>query len=186
MVHRKVIGSMRRAARFEGWLKLMYRRTHQIRHGDCYIIFDIADADCGDWRKRGEEGRYVQFLFRRDWFMVDLPNSTLLKSEAERLLRERSGYFWQRDQPKRTNSPQYIPEFDPLNKAYLYRDERSAALDVEWLLSNVWGIRHDAKITVRAESFGDNTCYWECRTPLSGHPVRLTRYEKKSGSRGGG
>lgn len=168
-----------RLDRFAYWLGLMSQRARHVVRGDCFVIFEVEEQVGGEEvgrRGRGERmrRRYVQFLFREGWFMMDLPNETLGASEAARLLGERRGFFWQREQPDRTLSPEYIPRFDPLNKAYLYGDERWAAEETEWVFGRLWGLGREAEIRVTSAAF-DGGMSWERKHPLGRAAVRLRR-----------
>ncbi len=86
---------------------------------------------------------------------MDLPNATLFKPEAERILRERSGFFWLCDLPQFTLYEEDVEGHDPFRKIYLYADERPAAEDTAYILFDLWKFPMDWRLYVTASAFGD-------------------------------
>ena len=81
------------------------------------------------WRPDHGFKRFIQFSFERQWFCMDMPRSTLFKPEAERIMRNRSGFFYLRDLPQFTLYEEDTEGHDPFRKIYLYGDEHTAAED---------------------------------------------------------
>lgn len=101
---------------------------------------------------------YVQFAFDERQFRMDLPENTLHPDEAERLLVERTGFFWLRgwseaERPERGS-------LGPLNKIYAYGEEYQAALDMLFLLLDVWRFSPNFRWYVNSCPF-ENGDDWE-------------------------
>jgi len=135
--------------------------------GDDGFLVSDGETPPGDnfWRPDHGKKRFVQFSFERQWFCVDMPRSTLFKPEAERILRERSGFFYLRDLPQFTLYGEDTEGHDPFRKVYLYGDERTAAEDMAFIFFDVWKFPVDARLRVKASAFGDGPT-WEKRTLL--------------------
>ncbi len=112
------------------------------------------------WQSDKGPKRFVQFSFERNWFCLDMPNNTLFKPEADKILRERSGFFYLRDLPQFTLYGEDVEGHDPFRKIYLYGDERSAAEDIAYIFFDVWRFPVDWTFYVTAAAFGDGPS-WE-------------------------
>jgi hypothetical protein len=100
--------------------------------------------------------RYIQFAFRRDCFLVELPNNTVFPQEAEQILRHRLGFYWAKDRPDLPwvrGSWKDMVKWEPLQKIYLYRDEESAAEDMAFILFQIWHFPADTPLYVKAATF---------------------------------
>jgi len=114
--------------------------------------------DSEDSGAEGHNGRnnprFVQFCFSRAWFAVDLPNTTLCRFEAARLLREREGFFRNADAADyRISSPRQIELYDPICKYYGYEHVVAAARDVCFILWDLWALPSSAGMFATADSF---------------------------------
>ena len=54
------------------------------------IVVDLPDEG---WRGDDSKLRFIQFRFNEESFDLDIPNTTLSRTEAEIILRRRSGFF---------------------------------------------------------------------------------------------
>lgn len=127
---------------------------------------EVANAVVNDaWRERRRSSRFIQFSFERHWFCIDLPQDTLFKIEAEKILRDRSGFFYLRDLPQFTLYEEDVEGHDPFRKIYLYGDEHAAAEDMAYIFYNVWRFPLDWTFFVKAASFGDGPD-WEEYEPV--------------------
>ena len=100
--------------------------------------------------------RYLQFAFMRDCFYLELPNNTVFPQEAEKIFRDRLGFYWAKRRTDlawvRSNWEDML-KWNPLQKVYLYRDEMSAAEDMAYILFQVWHFPADSPLYVTAASF---------------------------------
>jgi len=103
------------------------------------------------WKK--ERTRFVQFLFRRRLFAMDLPNTTIYPPEARRLYCERSGFVREAEAGVRNSFPEHVEQFDPITKAYIHSDAISAAEDVAYVFFVLWRFPVDSAFCVKASSF---------------------------------
>lgn len=123
---------------------------------------------------RGSEpksDRYLQFVFMKRTFYMDLPNNTLFAAEAQRLFRERSGFFWVHDRrwwfQTMESWQSLVSTLDPVNKEYLNTDTRSAAEDMAYILYRLWRFPQDWQFYVRANRFeGRKLRDWEGEKPF--------------------
>jgi hypothetical protein len=98
-----------------------------------------------------KNGRFVQFCFEPEFFWLELPNTTLSREEAERIFRDRTGFFWLKDNP--LHATRLCKRFDPLTKFYLYGDEMRAAEDIAYVLFQVWHFPATWRFFVKAACF---------------------------------
>jgi hypothetical protein len=129
---------------------------------------DHAAAGPGDFN--GDD-RYVQFAFTKRTFYLDLPNCTLFPLEAERLIRERSGFFYLKDHRQPWMSMDYwqntVRDFSPVQKIYLNSDTRSAAEDMAYIFYTLWKFPTDWQFYYRALVFhGRKKRDWEGEGPV--------------------
>ena len=103
--------------------------------------------------RRKEPARFVQFLFRRRFLAMDLPNTIIYPPEIRRLCRERSGFVREAEVGIRNSFPEHVKRFDPITKSYIYGDALSAAKDVAYLFFDLWRFRVDSPLYVKASSF---------------------------------
>ena len=130
------VGRGGRVAQITNFLRLMVKRTHEEAKDTCFANISLAK---GASLQDKEVDRFVQFCFQEDWFAVDLPNTGILPAEAERVLRERRGFYREAERPDAgvTTDVSELVEFDPIGKKYIYGDEREAAEDAAYLLFDV-------------------------------------------------
>ena len=134
------------------WLERTRRRALDEARKSCYLILEAPDASPG--AHRGAI-RFVQFAFERDWFCMDLPTTTLSRVEAERLRRNRSGFFYVRERPVFSLHEEDANGFDPFRKVYLYGDELTAAEDVMHVFFRVWDLPSVVPIKATSGVCGD-------------------------------
>ncbi len=117
------------------------------------------------WSPDDAACRFVQFMFLEKWFFLDLPVQTLHRAEADRLLRRCSGCAYMRENPLFHPSAATVRECDPVNKVYLYQDERAAAEDMAFIWFELWKYPFDTIFYLTACRC-DGTHRWERGTPL--------------------
>lgn len=118
------------------------------------------------WIQDDSHKRFIQFSFEEKWFCVDMPRQTLYRAEAEKILRDRTGFFYLRDRPEFTLYGETVEGMDPFRKIYLYGDENIAAEDMAFVFFQVWNFPLDWRFFVNSSSFGDPLHEWEIGTPL--------------------
>ena len=115
-------------------------------------------------RSRKRDSRFLQFAFMRDCFYLEMPNNTVFPQETEQILRQRLGFYWAKNRPDlrwvRGNWKDIV-RWEPLQKVYLYRDEKSAAEDMAFILFQVWNFPVDSPLYIKAASF-HTTHRFEC------------------------
>ena len=117
------------------------------------------------WRDPGPS-RFIQFCFRRRWFAMDLPRPTLFTAEAERLIRERDGFFREAERSDAgLSSIEQIMRFDPVFKKYVYGDEDTAAEDAAYIFFDLWRFPVDSRLYVTAAAFRGKK-RWERNVPI--------------------
>ena len=147
------------ADEFARYLKMMNERAHAQAHGSCFLIFETqAPGTPG-------KNRYVQFSFERRCFCLDMPRETLRRSEAQRILRERSGFFYLRDRPRFTLRGEEVGDTDPFRKVFIYGEERIAAQDTAYIFFQVFRLPSDSPLYVSAASFSGPQ-QWELGEPI--------------------
>lgn len=101
--------------------------------------------------------RYVQFVFMKRTFFIDLPNETLFPAEAGRLLRQRSGFFYLHQRRWWFDTYEHwldeVKNFDPVQKEYLNADTRAAAQDMAFILYTLWRFPLEWPLYYRANRF---------------------------------
>lgn len=81
--------------------------------------------------------RFAQLWFARDWFFVELPSTTLARAEADRILRERTGFRFIGTGAPLHNTEATVRKFNPFVKLYLHGDERLAGEELAYILFDV-------------------------------------------------
>lgn len=157
----------KRVGQFLRFLKRMDNRAHKEAKNTCFLIFYEPDSEApvSDNNPHGSS-RTVQFLFKEKWFAMDIPSTNLYPEEAERILKERRGFYREAERPDAgvTNNVVDLVKYDPVGKKYIYGDEREAAEDAAYVLFEVWKLPPGAKLLVTASSFEGPS--WEKDKPL--------------------
>ncbi len=109
--------------------------------------------------------RFVQFIFKQRSFAMDLPKTTVLPPEIERLSRERRGFAHEAMVGRSLRKREHVRLFDPLGKEYLYGDEQSAADDTAYIFFDLWRFPVDSRLFAEAAAF-DGTHRWEQGYPI--------------------
>jgi len=157
-----------RVAQFAQYLKLMNTRTHDEAQSSCFMViaqpFD-PEAPGPDEAPHGGP-KTVQFCFEDKWFAVDINNTCVAPEDAERILKERRGFYREAETPDVgvTTEVNDLVEFDPIGRKYIYGDEEEAAQDAAYVLYDVWGLDPQAELLVTASAFDGPS--WEKDTPL--------------------
>jgi hypothetical protein len=90
-------------------------------------------------------------------FYMDLPNNTLFPAEAQRLFRQRSGFFYVHERRWWFMSlerwQKLVRDFDPVQKEYLNADTRSAAEDMAFVFYTLWRFPLDFPLYFRRFQF---------------------------------
>ena len=87
--------------------------------------------------------RFIQVGFGSTEILLDIPNTTISATEAEFIIRSRSGFFFERE---RTQEPS---NFNPLQKIYRHGDEADLADDIAYIFVEVW--HHPAEIPLELQ-----------------------------------
>jgi hypothetical protein len=106
-----------------------------------------------------DNGRFVQFKFEKELFWMELPNTTLSRPEGERIMRNRPGFFWLKDNPGYAATRLDEP-FDPMTKFYLYGDEQRAGEDVAHIFFQQWKFPVTCRLFVKAACFEGPDFEW--------------------------
>lgn len=117
-----------------------------------------------DWRG-DRQRRFVQFSFNLRYFDMDLPNTTLFPEEAATVLRRKTGFFFNRDNPAFADQGEAVKPFNPLRKIYGHGDEGSAAEDMAFVFFDVWKFPVDCRLYVTAMPSND-LGHWERGVPI--------------------
>jgi len=143
-----------RVEQFAEYLRRMGKRAHEEVGGACFMIFETPIEGAENVRGESLSDRTVQFVFEQNWFAVDLPNTSLLPGEAERIVRSRPGFYREAETPEaNVSQTQDVVEYDPIGKKYTYGDEQEASEDAAWLLYDALNLSLNAEIRVRAADF---------------------------------
>lgn len=126
------------------------------------VMIDLPDQG---WRGDDSAARFVQFSFNPRYFDVDIPNTTLYRTEAELILQRRSGFFYVTERRQFEHPAEKADQFNPLRKIYVHGDERSAAEDMSYVLFNVWKFPVDWRFYVTAAAFVEKP-NWEKGFPI--------------------
>ncbi|GEM_PF-3972919 len=103
---------------------------------------------------------------RRDYDNGLCTFNGLARVEAERLRRNRSGFFYVRERPAFSLHDEDANGFDPFRKVYLYGDEQTAAEDLAHVLYRVWDMPDSAPILATSGVFGEARRFDQA-TPLA-------------------
>jgi hypothetical protein len=159
----------RRVAQIARLLRMMGGRAHNEVKGSCFMVVSSLKRKEGEEPAPGEETqeRMVQFCFEKDWFAIDIPNTVLQPEEANKVLRERSGFYREAKKPSTdvTTSVEELVQFNPVGKKYIYGDEREAAEDAAFVLFTVGDVALNRTLYITASAFGDGP-NWEKEEPL--------------------
>jgi hypothetical protein len=163
-----LVSRERRTAQFERYLKLMEGRAHGEGQPSCFMSFarPLDSRIPGPRGDRPQNPPMVQFCFKKKWFAIDVPNTNICPADAVRVVQERRGFYREAERPDAgvTTDVSDLVTFDPIGKKYIYGDEREAAEDAAYLFYDVWGLRPDAELMVKASSFDGPS--WEKDVPL--------------------
>lgn len=156
----RLISRRARMAQFRRYLQLMDKRAHGETKNDCFLIFARPDELSAPTTDPCSPPRMVRFQFNTDWFAMIIPNTNLRPEEAERIVEQRGGFHREAEHPQAiTEDVNYLVQFDPVGKKYIYGDEREAAEDAAYLFFDVWKLAPDAELQVTASAFGGPS--WE-------------------------
>jgi hypothetical protein len=165
---RPMVSRAKRTAQFVRYLQLMDERAHGQTEGACFLVFSrpFDPAVPGANQDPGAGPRMVQFRFDGKWFAIDIPSTNLCPDEAERILKERRGFYREAEHSEVgvTTNVNDLVRFDPIGRKYIYGDEREAAQDAAYVFYDVWGLTPDADLLVTASAF--NGPSWEKDVPL--------------------
>lgn len=154
---RPLVSRALRTSQFVRYLRLMNKRAHGSVKGSCFLIFSRPADPTSPGPNEDPHGspRMVQFCLEEKWFAIDLPSTNLYPEEAERILKERRGFYREAERPDAgvTSNVNDLVQLDPIGKKYIYGDEREAAEDAAYLFYEVWGLPLDAKLLVTASAF---------------------------------
>ena len=110
--------------------------------------------------------RMVQFCFEEEWFAIDIPNTNCYPAEAEKLVKERPGFYREAEKPDaNVTDVVNVVEFDPVGKRYAYGQEQEAAEDAAWVFFNLWGLPPATRLLASAASFHTEH-QWEQDQPV--------------------
>ena len=129
-----------------------------VERNDSFIIFSVPASEQAKARLNMEE-RFVQFAFCERGFYMDLPDTTLLPEDAERILEERPdhGFEYALNRSQITITEQ---KFDPLQIIYAYPELRIAAMDTAYILYDIYGTDPEVEIQVKSAQFGKGGASW--------------------------
>lgn len=165
--HRPGVSRAIRLSQFVRYLRLMDKRAHEEQAGSSFLIFS-RPADASTPAPEDPHGgvKMVQFCFERKWFAIDIPNINLCPDDAERILKQRRGFYREAEHPEVgvTRNASDLVQLDPVGKKYIYGDEREAAEDAAYVFFDVWGLPLDAELLVTASAFDGP--HWEREVPL--------------------
>lgn len=160
---------VRRAAQFaslvERLQKMWYARN---KDPECYLVLDEfpigltrprvsfvgGEPDSPAVVPRRHRGgdtfcRYSQIGFHGDWFYLELPDTTLSPSEAQRLVQDRPGFFFLKDHPGSPSAfnadscARLVQDLNPVHKCYRAGDKMGAATDLAYLWFTLWRVPAD-------------------------------------------
>jgi len=120
----------------------------------------VMDQPDDSWRNDNSPSRFIQFSFNSRYFDIDIPNTILYQTEAEQILRCRSGFFYVKECRQFEHPKERVHAFNPVRKIYLYAEERTAAEDMAFVLFDVWKFPVDWRFYVTAKAFKERT-KWE-------------------------
>lgn len=112
-------------------------------------LLDALDAELDEeypWR------RYVQIGFDEDYFFIDMPVESISGGKAWEIIAARQGFRHAGDNPLTPTTAKDIKDFDPLQKFYLYGEEKEAAVDVASIFFDIWGLTTDTRLYVSSHS----------------------------------
>ena len=107
--------------------------------------------------------RWAQVGFHGNWFYLELMDTVLSPGEAERLIRERAGFFFLRDRLDGHSAfdadaaAKLVRDFNPVHKCYRAGDRAELASDLAFLWFNVWRVPLDWVFHLKTNYFGSGT-----------------------------
>jgi hypothetical protein len=128
----------------------MEHRALRLVKSDCFLVFSVPAPREIRPNIGGSENRIVQFAFMEGGFYLDLPDTTLTLGEAKRAVAERPGFAHALN---RTQKRLGERQFDPVQRQYLYSQQRAAAEDAAYVVFDLWQTPLDAWIKVEASAF---------------------------------
>ena len=140
----------RRVRQFMDYLELMSQRAKTGSKRGCFIVIE----EYRDHTSGFELAHFVQIAFNHSSMLIDLPNTTVTKAEAEMILRDKPAFFFASisQTSEGQNSP--MAPFKPLQREYAYGDEEIAAEDIAYLFFDVWRFPVDVRLFVTTAAFG--------------------------------
>ena len=138
-----------RTAQFARHFRQMKERAHEAEK-TCFIRFETSPDAAEPAQEAKAQRRMIQVLFKDKWFAIDLPNTTLSPAEAEKVLKERRGFYREAEHAESevTKNANDLVQFDPVGKKYIYGDEQEAAEDAAYMFYDVWGLEPAAELLV--------------------------------------
>lgn len=129
-----------------------------------FISIGDSETWCGvDWKESGKSLRFVQLVFFKNHFEMDLPSPMLARHEARQIVDRRTGFYFLGERPLPSSFDSVIKTFYPLRKAYVHEDNLAAAEDVAYVLFDLWRFPIDTRFFLT--TFGGNH-RWELGKPL--------------------
>jgi hypothetical protein len=147
----------RRIRQFEHYLGLMEHRALRLMRSDCFLVLSVPAPRKVRPRIGGAARRTVQFAFMRHGFYVDLPDTSVTPEEIKRLLAERVGFDFALNNPLKRDGERL---YDPLQRQYLYTQQRAAAEDAGYVFFDLWSLPLDRRIKVHSACFAISR-HWE-------------------------
>ncbi len=131
---------------------------------DCHFDpkFEI-DEQKDSWHEKGGQRKFIQFVYLKKHFEMDLPNSVLSPTDAQSLVHSSRGFYFLGERGNSERHADVIHQFSPLRKAYVHGDEHSAAVDIATIFFNIWRFPVDSRLFF--STFGGKYT-WENAKPL--------------------
>ncbi len=122
-----------------------------------------AEPDASSGGGSDRVGRFLQFAFMKSTFYMDIPNSALFPDEAERLFKQRAGFFYLRDRRWPWMSLEIwqdlVRRFNTFQKEYMNSDTRAAAEDMAYVFYTLW------KFPIDWQFFYRSMVFWAPKQP---------------------
>jgi hypothetical protein len=174
-MHDPRVELLRRCAQFATHLEALRSRWNaRRRNPDCYtIILETreytsdgndpsklrAQVQQLDWRFSDLWSHYVQFAWQGTWFYMELPDSTLGPSEAQRLIAARPAFFYLKDRPESQSAfseqawRKLVAEHNPVHRLYRASEIMAAAQDTAYVWFTLWALPLDWVFYTRTAYF---------------------------------